>query len=154
MRHALVSAILVTFAAGCSLTPSSGARAQEAANDFNLNTRFGRMNLAVERVAPSDRDAFAKRHGGWGGKVRIADMEMAGINPKSESEAQVTVKVAWYRPEEQELRVTTLKQTWKAPKGEWMLTGEERLDGDLGLFGEPVVVVAPPEPRKNPRFST
>jgi hypothetical protein len=126
------------------MAPSVGAKLQEAASEMNLNTRFGRMEMAVEKIAPKERDDWAKRHKAWGGRIRIADTEMAGTRIVSEGEADVTVRVAWYRQDEQELRTTTVKQKWKDVNGEWKLVGEARLDGDVGLLGEPPAAGAAP----------
>jgi hypothetical protein len=129
------------------------AKAQEAAQDFNADTRYGRNEVAIERVAPSARNSFLSHHHAWGSKVQIADVELEGLHPKGDHDAEVTVRVGWYRPEEQDLRSTTLKQTWHDQNG-WKLTSEERIEGDIGLLGEVVVFQAPPEPKSTPQFPT
>jgi hypothetical protein len=150
MRMRLVLAITLTASAlglgsaGCGLVgQSKPAMAQEAALELNLNARFGRMELAAERVAPKARDQFFDRRRAWGGSVRIADYDMTGLRMKGEDDAETFVKIAWYRANEGDLRVTTLKQKWHSDaKGDWKLTEEQRLDGDLGLLGEPPVPLA------------
>jgi hypothetical protein len=140
MRTLFLS-ILVSLSVAACLTQGSGpARAQEASNEFNLHTRFGRMELATEKVAPEARELFAKHRAGWGSRVRIADLESAGMRMTNaeKSEAEVSVRVAWYRPDEGELRVTTLRQKWKDVRGDWRLVGEDRSDGEVGLIGEVV----------------
>jgi len=134
----VLSSVMVA-ASGCALGgQSKPARAQEAALELNLNARFGRMELAAERVAPAARDAFFDRRKQWGGNIRVADYELSGLRmAKSESDAEAFVKVAWYRVNEGDLRVTTLKQKWHDFKGDWKLTEESRLDGEVGLLGEP-----------------
>ncbi len=136
MRTVLSSAGLALFLVACGAAPSATAKLQESAQEMNVNTRFGRMEMAVEKVAIKEREEWARRHKAWGGKIRIADTEMAGTRLVSETEAEVNVKVAWYRPDEQELRVTTIKQKWKDVNGEWKLVGEVRMDGDPGLIGD------------------
>lgn len=154
---ALFALTLPLLSLGCPLGHQSpGARAQEAASELNLNARFGRMSLAAEHVSPKAREAFFRRRKGWGGRIRVADYELSGMKmAKSESEADVFVHVAWYRVDEGDLRSTTLKQKWKDMKGAWQLVDEERLDGDLGLLGEPIVRVENPDagPR-NAHFPT
>jgi len=72
----------------------------------------------------------------------------------SDTLAQVTVRIAWYKPAEEELRVTSIRQKWENVKdGGWMLTGEERIDGDLGLLGEPMAPEPPPGPPHAPHES-
>ena len=92
----------------------------------------------MERVAPAERDTYVASHRGWGNVIRIADAELDGMRLVSKEEALVIVKVAWYEPTAQELRVTTLRQTWKETKGDWLLFAEARADGDVGLLGEPM----------------
>lgn len=138
MRLALVAGSLSLFALGCPLGgQSKPARAQEAALELNLNARFGRMELAAERVAPKARDQFFDRRKGWGGSIRVADYDLTGLRMQGEDDAETYVKVAWYRANEGDLRVTTLKQKWHDFKGAWKLTEEQRASGDLGLLGEP-----------------
>lgn len=121
---------------GCPLAgQSKPARAQEAAQELNLNARFGRMELAAEHVSPKARATFFDRRKTWGGTVRIADWELAGLRLEGE-EAETTVRIAWYRANEGDLKVTTLKQKWHDFKGDWKLTDEMRIDGEVGLLGE------------------
>lgn len=141
MRASSVFSPLVVLAfpfalAACPVAPSPQAKLQEAASEMNVNARFGRMEMAVERIAPKEREEWAKHHKGWGGKIRIADSELSGSHMTAEGEADVTVKVAWYRVEDQELRVTTLKQKWKDVNGDWKLVAEGWVEGDVGLLGE------------------
>ena len=139
-----VTVVIAAFAAlvagsGCaSLNPTGGAAAQLAAGDFNNNTRFGRMELASEQVMPENQKAFFEQHKGWGGRVRIADAEMIGMKAKKDDDYEISVRVSWFRIDEEELHLTTLKQLWHDNKGMWKVMKEERTDGDLGLLGERV----------------
>ncbi len=157
MRLVLAVSLLAASTMACGLVgQSKPAMAQEAALELNLNARFGRMELAAERVAPKARDQFFERRRAWGGSVRIADYDMTGLKMKGEDDAETSVKIAWYRANEGDLRVTTLKQKWHSDaKGDWKLTEEQRLDGDLGLLGEPPVpVTATTEAPKRSQFPT
>lgn len=147
--------VVPLFAAGVGCAPPQGSLAsvQEAAQELNLDARFGRSEIAMDHVAPDARQDFAARHRGWGTSVRIADVELAGMHARSEHDVDVLVHVAWYRPEQQELRLTTLKQGWRDKNG-WQLVMEQRLDGDVGLLGEPVVFEGPPVERSLPQFPT
>jgi len=147
---ALVALPLLTACVGAS-TP--GARAQEAASELNVNARFGRMEMAAEHVAPAQREAFLARRRTWGGTVRVADYELAGVRMRGKADAESFVRVAWYRIDQGDLRTTMLKQTWHDFKGSWQLVGEDRSDGDVGLFGEPTPDAEPARP-KNARFPT
>jgi hypothetical protein len=110
----------------------------------------------MEHVAAAARDEFALHHRLWGTAVRVADLELAGMKAHGEHDVDVLVRVGWYRPEEQELRVTTLKQTWRDKDG-WQLVAEQRVEGDVGLLGETIVYAAPPgdgAPRRAAQFPT
>jgi hypothetical protein len=149
LLRSLAAAALV----GCPAPPTALARAQQAAQEFNQDMRFGRNQLALEHVAPAMRDAFASHHRAWGQGVRLADIEISGLRPRSDHELDVIVRVGWYRPEEQELRTTTLEQKWRDAEG-WQLVGETRLEGDVGLLGESVVYEQPSAPRSRSQFPT
>lgn len=131
-----LSAAAVTLLAACGAIPSSGAKLQEASQELNVNARFGRMEMAVQYVSAKEREEWARHHKWWGGKIRIADSEMAGTRIITDGEADVSVKVAWYRPDEQELHVSVIKQKWKDVNGEWKLVAEALLEGDPGLLGD------------------
>ena len=118
-------------------------RMQQAAQDFNLDARFGRNELAIEHVAPSAREEFGARHREWGNMVRVADVELTGIQSRGDNEADVLVRIAWYSLKEDDLRLTMVKQTWRDAGG-WKLVAEQRTEGDAGLFGETVVRQTPP----------
>ena len=135
------TAVVLAFASSLFLFgcphQSGPARAQEAATELNVNTRFGRMELAAERVAPAAREAFLARRKAWGGNVRVADYEVASFRMNGESDAEMLVKVAWYRVDEGDLHVTMLKQKWHDFRGDWRLVDEHRAEGAVGLIGEP-----------------
>ena len=156
MRFAFAAATLSMFALGCPLGgQSKPARAQEAALELNMNARFGRMEIAAERVAPAARDAFFNRRKGWGGTIRVADYDLTGLRMQGKDDAETFVKIAWYRANQPDLRVTTVKQKWHDFKGDWKLTEEARLDGDLGLLGEaPAPATGEPAAPRRQQFPT
>ena len=147
---------LALLLCGCPVAhQSSAARAQEAASELNINARFGRMEMAGEHVAPKAKEQFFERRKAWGGKIRVADYEMAGMRMlKGEEDAEMLVRVAWYRVDEGDLRTTTLRQKWHDFKGTWRLVEEARIDGDVGLLGEAIVPVAPPSGPRHAQFPT
>ncbi|HLK38553.1 MAG TPA: hypothetical protein VKU41_17445 [Polyangiaceae bacterium] len=154
MRSFLIVALIAAaWLPGCPAPPSALARAQEAAQEFNLDARFGRIEMALDRVAPAARDEFAAHHKAWGTAVRVADIELAGMHAHGEHEVEVIVRVAWYRPDQQDLRSTTLRQSWRDKDG-WQLVAEQRLEGDVGLLGEAVVFERPAQAAPPAQFPT
>ena len=150
MRRILIAAFALLSAACMGATPQ--AKMQEAARDLNMNARFGRMELVVESVHPTYRQEFVRRHRPWGNKVRVADTELVGMK-FDDKIAETTVAISWYDIGEEELRGTLVRQKWKPLKNDWMLESEERVDGDLGLFGE-YVPRAPAKQREAAQFPT
>jgi hypothetical protein len=112
------------------------------------------MELAAEHVAPKARDQFFDRRRAWGNNVRVADYDLTGLKMQGEDDAETFVKVAWYRANEGDLRVTTLKQKWHDFKGDWKLTDELRIDGDVGLLGEPSPLPTTATGAKRAQFPT
>ncbi len=147
------SAALLLLAA-CAMPPTGVQRAQQVAQEFNTDSRFGRSDLVLGRVDPDERDEYSAHHKAWGTAVRVADIEMMGMKPHGDADVDVFIHVAWYRMNEQELKQTTLKQHWHSKTDAWLLTSESRLDGDPGLIGEPVVQQAPTEARPPTQFPT
>jgi hypothetical protein len=138
--------------AACPAPPNSLARAAQTAQEFNLDSRLGGA-LQMDRVAPDERTPYAAAHRGWGTGVRVADVELAGMQPRGDHDVDVLVRVAWYRPEDQQLRSTTLQQSWHDKPEGWQLVNEHRIDGEIGLLGEPVVYAAP-QARSPAQFPT
>lgn len=149
-------AVAIAFAStlACISQPTSAALVQQTAHEFNVNARFGRLDLASETVAPEYREAFQRVHRAWGGDVRIGDTELAGLSMKSKEIAAVGVKVSWYRVDSGELKVTTIRQEWHDHKGTWLLEREERESGDFGLLGDRVEPVSPDGPKPRAQFPT
>jgi hypothetical protein len=151
----LLGAASIAFATGCPMPPSPAADMQNAAIELNTNIRFGRMELAIEHVAPTAREDFLAHRRAWGNSVQLADYEMVGAHmEKGDEAAEVSVRYSWYRSDQDELHLTTVRQKWKQLKGDWMLVSEARADGDPGLFGEAVPMQGEPEPPRNAQFPT
>src|ERR1019366_3746476 len=128
-----LSGFLLLACAGIG-TPAS--HAQEAAQNIAENERFGRIELVLEKVAAGERPAFVKAHAAWGNRITIADTELGNFHMSGTDDAEMNLRVTWYNASEQELRSTLLRQKWHGTKGNWLLTSEERVDGDVGLLGE------------------
>ncbi len=152
----LLPIVLTPFLAACSaLMPSQGiAKAQETAQTFNEDARFGRNELVLDQVSPAKREEFSAHHRAWGKAIRVADIELSGIKKHGDLDVDIVVHVSWYTPEQQELRSTLLQQTWHSKSDAWQLVDEKRMDGDIGLLGEAVLVQAPNAPKMPSQFPT
>jgi len=143
MRIHGLGTLLVGGLAACigNLTPVQ--RAQDAANEFTTAARFGRTDMALERVSRDERDRFLRRHAAWGTAVRIVDCDILGVRLTDREHADVMLAVSWHRVDESEMRVTHVAQRWGDHRGAWLLDSEERAGGDVGLLGEPATVMRP-----------
>jgi hypothetical protein len=150
----LLGAPLCLLLAGCPMPTTGLAQAQQQAQAFNLDARFGRSELVMGQVAAAERDEYTLHHRAWGQDIRVADVELAGLKAHGDKNVDIIVRVAWYRPEQQELRTTTLQQEWRPKTDAWELVGEKRLDGDIGLLGEAVIFQQPDHPRPPSQFPT
>lgn len=140
----LAFAVLAVATQACGI-PSKQQRIQEAAYELNMGTRFSRMDMALERVAKLERAKFVERHKKWHNEIKIDDIELAGVNLREDGDANLFLTIQWHRIDQQDMRTTVVSQKWHDRRGTWVLSGEERAQGDLGLFNEPMVDLSPGE---------
>lgn len=146
LRGALAAAaicVLAMLQTSCLAPQGPASRATDAARELNLAARFGRMDVAVGRTAAGARSSFLERRAEWGKNVRVLDVELAGMAMKNPQNALFYVDVAWVRMDEGALRTTRVAQTWRDVDSGWQLVREQRVAGDLGLFGEHVESARP-----------
>jgi hypothetical protein len=140
MRRAVV--VFSSFAlAACMLPPNAAQRLSEAAYEFNTAARWGRMDLASERVREVARDEFTRQHKAWGKSIRIVDIELGGMSIRKDGDADVFITVSWQHGADTTMRSTDVAQRWTSTRGEWSMISEEEKGGDKGLIGE----VEPPK---------
>jgi len=134
MRLPRLAAAALLGLCACA-APSRAQRVQEAAYELNVGLRFGHNAMALEKVASQERKEFLRRHRDWNGRLRVVDIDLAGLNVH-ESEADVYVSVSWQDINFTDLHNTVVLQRWKDNRGTWQLIGESRSQGDKGLFNE------------------
>lgn len=129
--------LLVLCATGCSGAAAQRRNVQDEAQELNVASRFGRLDVAVQYAAPEAQKTFLERRRTWGSDVRVLDVQIAHVQVKDPEHAEVTLQVDWTRPSEGLLRSTWLHQEWGSRnRGPWRLQSEKQVDGDRGLFGE------------------
>ena len=146
-------ALLLPPLAGCLAPPPASERATDAARELNVAARFGRMDIAVGLTSGSARTNFLAHRAEWGHAVRIVDVELASMSMKDGDHAEIQVDYSWTRIDEGILRTTRIAQNWEDTGGGWKLVRERRLQGDLGLFGEPQPAPSG-EPHPDVQFAT
>jgi hypothetical protein len=113
----------------------SEERLRDAVVELNDQTRWGRMDTAVERVHPAYRRAFVRSHRQWAQTIQIADVELLNVQiADSRERATITVALSWYSYETMELRQTVLRQRWRREGSEYFLHSEEVMGGDEALL--------------------
>jgi hypothetical protein len=136
--------LLLLGLGGCMTPPGPAQRVTDAARELNMAARFGRMDLAIARTADGAKKHFVYRRQEWGKELRVVDFKLAGLDMSDADHAVLFVDIQWVRLREGTLRQTRVAQTWSnGEEGGWRLVREKRLAGDVGLFGEPVVVLHP-----------
>jgi hypothetical protein len=135
---------LLAGALAACMPPQVPAReVSDVARDFNIATRFGRMDVAAEHTSKTHRQRFLDSRAGWGTDLRVVDVELSQLNVPDAETAEVVIDIAWVRMDENLLRSTRIHQEWENPGGGWLLNAERRVSGDVGLLGEKVVVLRP-----------
>jgi hypothetical protein len=122
-------------ALGCS--PQSATQVlSDTSYEVAMAERFGRMDIVLDQVAPTKRDAFAEAHADWGGNIRIVDLEYGGMRLSDPSHADVMLTISWQRLDDPFLKTTTIKQSWFHGEERWVITKEIRVSGDDGLVDD------------------
>ena len=88
-----LSLVSLSVLAGCPMPTTGLAAAQQAAQDFNLDSRFGRNEMVLEQVAPAEREEYALHHKAWGTTIRVADVEIAGMKAHGDKDVDIVVHV-------------------------------------------------------------
>jgi hypothetical protein len=122
---------------GCNSLAAQRRSVHDEAQDLNVASRFGRLDVASQFAAPEAQRVFLERRKDWGDGIRVLDLQIDHVQVKDSSNAEVTLQVDWTRPTEGLLRSTRLQQTWSTKdQGPWRLQSERQVHGDRGLFGE------------------
>lgn len=147
MRFILVCLVSLG-ATGCIFqSMTAGERLQEAVNEMNDAARWGRFDIAGDRVHPRYRGKFASTHAKWGGAFQIADMEIVDVRLQGgEDTATSTVAYGWYSYETMTLHRTIVRQKWAREDGVFSLTEESVVGGDALLLEPPPEPEEPEEP--------
>jgi hypothetical protein len=148
--RALVSAALALVLSGCTLLDNIGPqnRLSDQVHILNDEVRWGRIDLAAQRVAPAHRRAFVAQHRAWGRAVRIADADVSNLEmnlPDGRSASIVTY--SWVDEATMELFTTSVRQLWVGEGEGFLLLSEEIVGGQPTLLpGAPTA----PDPEAAP----
>jgi hypothetical protein len=136
MRRSLLALAAISLW-GCQLIDNIGPqnRLADQVHGLNDEVRWGRVDLASQRVASAHRAAFLAQHRGWGGDIRIADVDVTNLEFLREGGGAASiVSYAWIDERTMELRSTSVRQRWVADGEGFLLAGEEILGGEAELL--------------------
>ena len=148
MQRVFITVVLVSIFAstGCLLQGQGRAEAlADAVHGMVDETRWGRAELAADRVAPAFRERFVKAHARWGQTIEIADVDLGTLRmARDEESATAILTVSWYALDTMDLATTQIRQRWEHKGGNYVLARESVIAGDARLleFAQP----AAPEP--------
>jgi hypothetical protein len=151
-RSVALALVVALGAPGCSLTHQGRMNAlSDAVHDMVDETRWGRADLAADRVAPAFRARFVRAHAGWGERIEIADLDVSAMRmARDEESATAVLTVQWYALDTMDLATTRVRQRWERTGNHFVLAGETILAGDARLLDlaepSPAVDAAPDAP--------
>lgn len=146
-KSVLASLALAAWAlSGCMLIDSISpqVRLGDQVHQLNDEIRWGRVDLAAQRVASSHRAAFVQRHRSWGHGVSIADADVTNMDlGLGEGRAASYVTYSWFDEQRMEVTSTTVRQIWRGEGEGFVLIDEQVIGGDERLLpGAPVIDLA------------
>lgn len=126
-------AILITMSAlvlGCGGAPLRGENGlSESIRSFNDGVRWERFAVAASAIPPRQRAQFVDDMDERAADLKITDYEIIKVDSRSEREAQVQIKLSWYKSSEGTVRETHAVQTWERQGKLWLMVDETRLRG-------------------------
>lgn len=138
-RSVVLLAALSSLLAGClfqSLSPTR--QLSDQVYSLNDETRWGRVDLAAQRVMPAYRVSFVASRRDWGRDVAIADTEVSAlVLAQDGNSATSTVEISWYDQRSMVLRGTVLRQRWAKTDAGFLLEEETVFAGDDTLLAAP-----------------
>ncbi len=141
-RSVALALVVSLGAPACMLNHQGRADAlADAVHGMVDETRWGRADLAADRVAPAFRARFVRAHAGWGERLEIADLDVSSVRmARDEESATAVLTVQWYALDTMDLATTRVRQRWVRRDGGYVLDGETILAGDARLLD----LAAPP----------
>ncbi len=138
MPRVLLTLVLASMlcSAGCLLQGQGRTAAlTDAVHDMMDETRWGRAELAADRVAPAFRARFVQAHARWGQGIEIADLDVSMLRmAQDEESATAILTVNWYSLDTMELSTTRVRQRWEQSGNSFVLARESVVSGDARLL--------------------
>lgn len=146
--------LLCLALAACGGSTQNSLRARDSIREFNTQTRFGRIELAAQNVAPEYQAEYAEHRRQWNSLYHVTDVsltEMHELPIKKDEPARIRARAqfAWYRGDVGEVDGTAVEQTWTSRGNAYFLTEEHVVGGNPALFDPtPRQILRPPAESK------
>jgi hypothetical protein len=122
--------ILLFVVTSCALYQTRGDKLKEAVFYFNEGVRWGRLDDVLGRLDPKFEEHFLEMHKDFGTLIKVENCEVVNSKyDKEKGEAEVGIKITWYRIDEMVLRQTVILQKWEDKSVHWTLVSEEYKSG-------------------------
>lgn len=144
----LVFALWALSLSGCIFqNVSAEERLRDAVVGYNQETRWNRIDLAQQRVAPAIRGEFRMRHHRWGRRIRVADLDILDVSVRGDEREVATaiVEIRWYDERTMIIADTIVAQDWERVPGGYLLIAETVREGDPELLEIPPELLAAQE---------
>jgi hypothetical protein len=139
-----LQAIWFVVLASCA-SAKQGDTLVDSVRQYNDGVRWERFAVAANHVPAKERATFLDELDERARDVKITEYDVVRIDPVSDREATVQIKMSWYRDSEGTLRHTQALQTWEKHGKTWWMVDEARLKGhEMPGLQEPVVREPPP----------
>jgi hypothetical protein len=130
--------IVLLSACGAAREPET---ITEAVRSFNEGIRWERWEIAAVHVPPPQRSQFIDDNDTRAKDLKITDYDVVKVDQKGSKEAQVQIKVSWYKESEGTLHETQALQTWEKHGRGWLMVDEKRVRGtEMPGLPEPLAV--------------
>jgi hypothetical protein len=117
---------------GClmqNLSPTEKLR--DVVIELNDQSRWERLDLAIQRVHPAYRTAFRVSRADWSQRIEISEVEVLSIKRgiDKEDSAQSIVSFNWYDKNSMTAHSTKVEQIWTKVRRDYMLRSENIVAG-------------------------
>lgn len=138
MPRLVFGSIVLVFLAGCVFSRFSPTELlTEQVRGLNDETRWGRVDIAIDRVDAPYRNRFLSSRREWGADVRIADTELNRLILADDlMSATSMMEITWYDQRTMEVSNTVVRQHWVKRDDAFLLDEETITSGDETLFAE------------------
>src|SRR5258706_16208051 len=114
----------------CSvLSPKPTETLPESVRSYNDGVRWGRFEVAAVHIPAKQRSQFVDDEDARAKDLKITDYDVIRVAYRGDREAQVQVKLEWYRTSDGTVHETHAVQTWERHDKDWLLVDESRLRG-------------------------